>query len=342
MLPKGEESYKNEGVALLLVVSVISLLTVIILQFNRSMSDGLQESWSFRNREQLRAFAESGVDLAIAVLIADSYTNDFDSLQDTWATLGEAPIALFGSRAEVTVTITDLSGRFFINSMVNQSDVGQGEVNEGAISAEAGRQLFSRLLKSEAFVVEDDLQADEIVDAVIDWLDSDDKESPYGAEGSFYESLDPPYTPRNGLMKLPHEIGAVKGVTDELLYGNDEKNGLVEYITVFGDSGSININSASPTLIQAFDDRIDLEQAELLIQFREEENNAESLSDPNWYLDVSGWPGDITLPPALITTSSDFFRIRSEAILMDERLTITAYLRRSGKEAVEILYRKTQ
>jgi len=42
----------DRGVALLIVVSVVSLLTVIVLQFNRNMRFNLEESWSFKDREQ--------------------------------------------------------------------------------------------------------------------------------------------------------------------------------------------------------------------------------------------------------------------------------------------------
>ena len=197
-----------------------------------------------------------------------------------------------------------------------------------------------RLLQSGNFTLEDDLQAREITDAIVDWLDSDDQESTYGAEDDYYGSLDPPYAPRNGLIRLPHELLAVKGITSELLYGDDEKKGLADYITAYGDSGTVNINTAPPELIQSFDDRIDDEGAQLLIDFRGDDNNAEKLQDSNWYLDVSGWPKDVVLPGGLVTTGSEFFKIRAEASHNETTLSMVAYVKRAGNQTIELLYRK--
>ena len=330
----------EKGVALLLVVSVVSLLTVIILQFNKNMRFNLDEAWSFREREQLSSIAESGIDLAIAVLHTDSYVNDYDSLHDSWAKVGEIPIKGFDRGAELTITISDLSGRFQLNSMVAGVAAGGGQDSDTNLSPDQAREIFLRLLLSGAFAIENEMQATEIVDSIVDWMDSDDKESTFGAEEGYYESLDPPYSPRNNFMELPNELLAVKGITSELLYGNDEKKGLADYITVYGVSGAININTADPLLIQAFDDRVDPEKAALLAEFRKDEDNAELLGEQSWYRTVSGWPGDIELSNKLAVTTSSFFKIRAEASLGSEVLSMDAYLKRSGKEKMEILYRK--
>ncbi len=223
----------NRGVALLLVVSVVSLLTVIILQFNRNMRLNLEESWSFKDREQLYSIASSGTEIALAVLHADSSDNDYDSLYDSWSVIGDEPIQVFERRAQLSLTITDFSGRFPLNSMVNSVAEGSAQGAESGLAPEQAREVFRRLLLSGEFAVENDLQADEIVDSIIDWLDSDNEESTYGAEEGYYESLEYPYAPRNNLMKLPNELSAIKGVTPELLYGNDEKKALMDYISVY-------------------------------------------------------------------------------------------------------------
>lgn len=58
----------NRGIALLLVVSVISLLTVVIVQFGRSMRTALVESSHYQDRELLEAAVQSGIDIGCAVL----------------------------------------------------------------------------------------------------------------------------------------------------------------------------------------------------------------------------------------------------------------------------------
>ncbi len=330
----------NNGVALLLVVSVVSLLTVIILQFNKNMRLNLEQTWSFKGREQLYSMAASGIDLAVAVLQTDNLGNDYDSLHDFWARIGDEPLEIFDGRARLSITITDLSGRFPLNSMVNSAAQGSTQGATTGLTPELAREIFRRLLLSGDFAVEDDLQANEIVDSIIDWLDSDDNESTYGVEDGYYESLDPAYTPRNDFMELPNEPAAVKGVTPELLYGNDEKKALADYINVMGVGKTINMNTADPLVLQSLDERIDAEMAALLVEYRGDENNVAALSEPTWYRGVSGWPGDIEIGGSVLSTTSSYFMIRAEATLDNEALTMSAYVQRSGKQKMEVLYRR--
>ncbi len=60
-----------------------------------------------------------------------------------------------------------------------------------------------------------------IAEAILDWIDPDSQPRPLGAEGDFYEGLEKPYSPRNGLPDCLEELLLVKGVTRELLFGGD-------------------------------------------------------------------------------------------------------------------------
>ena len=70
---------------------------------------------------------------------------------------------------------------------------------------------------------------DDIVDAILDWLDSDEDRRPYGAESSEYESLNIPYSCNNGPMESIDELLKIQGVTPDLFYGEDDnQNGLLD------------------------------------------------------------------------------------------------------------------
>lgn len=69
---------------------------------------------------------------------------------------------------------------------------------------------------------------DEIADAILDWIDSDDTTREQGAEVEYYSALSPPYAPRNAVPVTIDELLLVRGVTPELLFGLDAaKMGLV-------------------------------------------------------------------------------------------------------------------
>ncbi len=58
-----------------------------------------------------------------------------------------------------------------------------------------------------------------VADALLDWLDADDDPREFGAESEYYQRLDKPYKPRNGIPETLDELLFVKGITRELLHG---------------------------------------------------------------------------------------------------------------------------
>ncbi|MDB6077850.1 MAG: comEA protein [Akkermansiaceae bacterium] len=69
----------------------------------------------------------------------------------------------------------------------------------------------------------------DVVPAIIDWKDGDNAVTPSGAEADYYSSLKPPYLPRNGLFQTTRELLMVRGISRELLLGDDvNQNGLLD------------------------------------------------------------------------------------------------------------------
>jgi DNA uptake protein ComE-like DNA-binding protein len=70
---------------------------------------------------------------------------------------------------------------------------------------------------------------EEIADAIIDWIDADDLPRTNGAEDDYYTGLQPPYHCKNGPLDSLEELLLVRGVTQELLLGNDtNRNGVLD------------------------------------------------------------------------------------------------------------------
>jgi len=69
-----------------------------------------------------------------------------------------------------------------------------------------------------------------VVDAILDWRDSDHnpRSETGGTEGVYYENLPRPYRVKNAPFDTVEELLLVKGVTGNLLYGEDfDRNGLL-------------------------------------------------------------------------------------------------------------------
>ena len=70
---------------------------------------------------------------------------------------------------------------------------------------------------------------EDVADAILDWLDSDDEMRPFGAELEYYTTLPTPYSPANGPIKSVEELLLVRGVTPTLLFGADaNRNGVLD------------------------------------------------------------------------------------------------------------------
>jgi len=80
-----------------------------------------------------------------------------------------------------------------------------------------------------------------IADAIMDWIDEDDEPREYGAEFDYYQTLQPPYAPKNGPLETVEELLLVRGMTPELLFGRDlNRNGFLDELSVTGEAGMGN------------------------------------------------------------------------------------------------------
>ena len=69
----------------------------------------------------------------------------------------------------------------------------------------------------------------ELAACTIDWRDADSDATPGGAESEYYLLLDDPYECKNSLLETVEEVLLVKGMTREVLFGEDtNRNGVLD------------------------------------------------------------------------------------------------------------------
>jgi general secretion pathway protein K len=281
----------------------------------------------------------SGIIIGEQILLADLDENEFDSLHDSWALLGEEDLSVLFNLGDLTVEVQDEGGKYQVNAVAVQEI--ENPLQGTDLAAEKAKQeqhakdvrnVLWRLLRADPFLVEDG-DAREIIDALIDWTDSgdDDGEEEYGAEENYYRSLDPPYSCKNGPIESIEELLMVKGFTPELLYGTEETPGLAPLLTPWGSDGKININSADVLLLQALEWGLDKETAEGMIDYREDENNKEELKTVTWYKKVPSFPSAVELEENRTTTVSNFFTIKASATIEKQKKIVTATVERAEK-----------
>ncbi len=347
----------QDGMALLITIMTLAILVVVTVQYSKDNWHELLVSHNYKTRNQLKMVAESGINLGVALLQQDANEEDFDTLLDNWAQASRTDFNTLFDNIDLKVTIEDLSGKIQINKLGatnnvegnnNNNNDNNEENNEENNKEQNGdgqgvqlqvKQLLVNLLLSENFAIEEDREALEIVDALVDWIDENDDESDQGAENSYYQSLKIPYSCRNGPVQNVEELLFVKGISTEILFGVPGKSGLADFVTVYGDDGILNINTAHSIVIRAFDPLISDELVDDFHAFRTDEQNKDQLSQITWYKNIGGWPGDVILNDNLIGVKSIYFKVKAVAKMDDIIVKIAADVERSDKNAVNILGR---
>ena len=315
----------NRGIALIITILMISIIVVLTLQFNSSMRNELHGAVNSRDSIMLGYIAKSGYNLALALLREDD--SGSDSLNDNWALL-KGNSSLSGSLFEsgrFLAEITDLSGRIQINSLIKQDNTYD----------EDQKKMLLRLLTSSLFGLEEE-DAEDILDNIKDWIDSDDEPTRFGAENSYYQSLDNPYPCRNGKLGSIDEMIQIKGITKELLFGTGATPGLKDFLTVYGDgSGKININTADKNILMVLSDDLDQEMIDEIIKYRANEDN--NLGNALWYKEALGTNEDI-IPASLLTTKSSYFEIISRGLIDTSVKELKAVVKRAGNNFSTLSY----
>jgi general secretion pathway protein K len=330
----------NKGMALLITLSVITVLIAASLELNRRARVAVFSAAAARDRHTLSTMASSGINVAQAMLVKDKTESEIDSIQEDWADPDKISAVLKNipfDEGSVTLKIGDELGKLQANALVTFPESQQFN--------EAQRMMWDKFLRlfisSDLFETESNPTA--IISSVKDWLDSGDDDAITGlngAESGYYRDLDPGYPCKNGLFNNISDLLLVKGIIADFFYGTEETPGISEYVTVYGIKssgdnkftfeGKININTAKlPVLIALMPEEYK-DLAPIIDEYRREKEGEvyiHDLSSSTWYKNVPGC-GDLKIDPGLITTSTDIFRVESTAALRDMKLTLTSVVRR--------------
>lgn len=307
----------ERGIALILVLVVIALLVSLVVDFSYTMRVDLTLAANLRDETKALYTARSGTEVARLMLKEDDPV--YDSLDEDWAQFTEHPGFISqDDEGRFKGTIKDEASKIAINELVTEA----GEVDEDRL-----KQL-TRLFQ----LLELDL---DLIDPILDWLDPDDRPRPLGAEDEYYLGLSPPYPCKDSPLSAVEELLLVKGMTEDIFYGDEEKKGLVHYLTTFSE-GKVNINTAPSLVLQTLSDSIDEGLAQALLDYRQEEP-FKTIEEVN---NVPGVTAEIysEINP-VITVQSSTFSLRVEGQVRGIKKGIFMVLNRQGEEVRPIFWR---
>jgi len=240
------------GLALVAVLWLTVLLGAIVAIVGRNSRLDTKMGYAERQVCQAVWASRAGVNTALAVLASDGRASD--GLGDLWSE-----------------NDTDF----------NDVEIGRC-IFDVEVFDEASKLNLNTATKEELLVLEG--MTEEIADSVLDWRDKNDSPRPSGAEGGYYLNLRYGYKIRNGRFGTVGELLLVKGVSDELLYGDDTR--WVDYLTCYSadrdkDSAGnnrVNINTANE---QALAKKLEIKrtQAKWIVDNRPKGKGYSSIGD---------------------------------------------------------------
>lgn len=224
-------SRTDRGIALIIVMTVLLMLSILAGGFAYSMKVETRLAQNQGHEDEMEWLARSGVELARYVLSLQlSLSREpWDSLNQKWAGgVGVTNEAL----ADITLENNPLGNGIFSIKIIDQ----ERKFNINAADIMILQQAMTLLGVDAA-------DSPTIVDSILDWRDPDDDPHLSGVESRFYQSLNPPYYAKDGPIDDISELLFINGITPELYGGAGYDTNAFETPSMVGATvvaGSVN------------------------------------------------------------------------------------------------------
>jgi type II secretory pathway component PulK len=332
-----KQAYGDEdGVVLLLVLVVIVLTIISVYAFARTaVLDvvGLRQS---ADRDRAEVLARSGLELAYRALADDVQAGDKESLssqletrRDAWALLEEADIPVPGD-GRLRVLVRDTGSRFGLNSLID---------TEGALLPESRAFMVAALERiienMPGRPEEKPYEPEDLADAILDWIDSDDTSRMGDDEESTYQRLRATGRPLDRPIFMLRELAGLPDMDEALLAELEHYFTPYPLFPILG-GGGVNPNTAPPHVLGLIyygteDDRrlADKEDVFRILHAREEGRvfcgTAVGQQCVTFASEI-GRAGETVFPR--LTLAAEVFMIESRATVGTARVRIAAVVNR--------------
>ncbi len=346
----------KEKSGLILIVTLWILLILTLFALGMAKSVNLDLILSRYGIDKLKSYylAKAAVIAAIAELDNDSQdaqTKDFDSLYKCGISLGggKTPEDLF---KEIKLGDGFFTMGYYLakDKIIYGLEDEERKINLNGITI-ANYKVFVSLMKILGI---DTDTASTIASSVVDWRDSDSNvfNPPYGAEDSYYSTLEAPYHCQNTNFQSIGELLLVRGMTQEIFQK------MKDYIAIFplqanSAKNNVNVNTAGEAVLQALantavefvpgTNQADADNlVQKIIDYRKGDDKIIATADDQ-SIDLSR-PDQLGLNPPernlfnylinnFFVVKSDYFKIKAQGIYKDKKVksNITAVIKR-GEE----------
>jgi type II secretory pathway component PulK len=226
----------------LVLIGFLALIMAGFMFFVRAELAGVQAE---RDSQQARLAAESGLQEVITVLrTARDDPNAWWDKPDRFRHVlvwsegykrNEDPVKKMGNRLEILHGGSKITPAWRYSVVAENLD-GLPDTMRYGITPEASKLNLNTASEQEIEALLLDVlpklgieNAQELIAALLDWMDPDDDTRSGGAETDYYSTLKPGYKAKNGPLDTIDELLLVKGFSAAILYGEDtNRNGILD------------------------------------------------------------------------------------------------------------------
>lgn len=324
----------QQGAALILALVVFGIVALLAVSLSADFLVAIRRVENQLHGQQANAYLRGAEGLARNALQLDlTAGKDKDHISEGWL---DNPQEFPLEGGLISGVICDLQGKFNLNNL--------SRVSSSAGSDNVDKEIFIRMLQTLALENPlDQAQAEDIANAVIDWIDADDIVSGTGgAEEGYYSDLDVPHHAGNRLLHSVSELRWVKGISDELY------RALEPAVTVLPTPTAINVNTAGVAVLQSLNELhnlspISIADAERIIADRDGDiasDNPEDIKDG-----FSSVTEFITVQPlatslqGVLAVTSDYFLLDTTALFLERQYRQYSVIHRDASGNIKTLAR---
>ena len=285
---------RNHGVALVSVLLIVAVVSALAYHLMTHHSLTLAASRQLFEQAQLREYALGGEIFARQMLYEDweqESSRTIYTFLEKWSKPFNPPQIEDG---EVEVRVTDLAGRFNLNSVVG----GGGLENHARL-----KRLYRALNIDPS-----------LADRWLDWIDDDSEVTGLGLEDGDYLLYDVPYRTANQPAAHLSEVALAAGLSRE------EFERLRSHVTVLPPLRlGVNVNTATSSVLESLGPNFGPSEAQSLVQSEREYEDIESFTADYAALGDSA---------GVLAVRSDYFEISVRVERFESRVVLTTVVYR--------------
>ncbi len=316
---------RQQGVAIITALLIVTIATTVSITIGTHLQLDIRRTSNMVAKDQANFYLLAAEEWTQRILREDKKNNNIDGLSEPWA-IELPPLPVAGG--SIQGKLTDLHRCININSLVSTEegiDTNTGEAIGSAINPSTQARI-DQLFRNQGI-------DNKLIQGIFDWIDNDlNTSSPDGAEDGYYLNLEKPYHTANTPLQSITELRLIKGFEKSETYFKVKEH-LCAFIPIAGRV-SININTASAEVLKSLSSKMTAALVKSIIEKRDEAL-FKDVDEFTSFADLA----TIIKDTAQLSTSSDYFLLRTQAVIGQANKVMYSIIYRDDTGKTEVISR---